>query len=125
MNNDVKFLNIEWRTGYATHFENHLDCMPQLFFRPDMCGFWYVCMLDSSQTPVVNWQTYLFILYYSTKVNLYSPQPDAIETNKYTHNSCNEHLFLTSQQDLLEYQEIWLKVQSCNFVGIKAMIFPQ
>ena len=34
-----------------------LDCVPQLFLDPNMCGFWYICMLASSQTLVVNWKS--------------------------------------------------------------------
>ena len=32
MNNDIKFLNIEWRTWYSlTDVKTILDCVPQLF----------------------------------------------------------------------------------------------
>ena len=40
MNNDIKFLNLEWRTWYSlTNFKTTLDNMPQLFFRPHYVWF--------------------------------------------------------------------------------------
>ena len=33
-----------------------LDCMPQLFLTPKMCGFLYICRFLWTQTLVVNWQ---------------------------------------------------------------------
>ena len=58
MNNDINFLNIGWKTRYIPSqiLKTILDCMPQLFLDPNMCGFWYICILASSQTLVVNWQ---------------------------------------------------------------------
>ena len=57
MNNDIEFLNVEWRTRYSLlNFEDYFDCMPQLFLDPIMCAIWYISVSVSSQTPVVNWQ---------------------------------------------------------------------
>ena len=57
MNNDNKFFNIEWRTQYPSQMlKTILDCMSQIFLDPNMCGFWYICMLFWSQTLVVTWQ---------------------------------------------------------------------
>ena len=58
MNNDIKFLNIEWRTPYPlTNFE---DCVglraSVIFLYSNMCGFLFICTLASSQTLVVKWQ---------------------------------------------------------------------
>ena len=58
MNNDIKFLNIEWRTPYPlTKFE---DCVglraSVIFLYSNMCGFLFICTLASSQTLVVKWQ---------------------------------------------------------------------
>ena len=33
-----------------------LDCMAQLSLDPNMCGFWYICMLLWSQILVVDWR---------------------------------------------------------------------
>ena len=58
MNNYIKFLNIEWRTRYSlTNFEDHFGLHASVIFLvPNMCGFWYICVLVWSQTLVVNWQ---------------------------------------------------------------------
>ena len=40
MNNNTKFLNLEWRTQYSlTILKTILDGMPQLFFRPQYVWF--------------------------------------------------------------------------------------
>ena len=58
MNNDIKFLNTEWRTQYSlTNFEDHFGLhAPVIFLDPNMCGFLHICMLARAQTLVVNWQ---------------------------------------------------------------------
>ena len=58
MNNDIKLLNIEWRTPYPlTSFE---DCFglhaSVIFVDSNMCGFLFIWTLAISQTLVVNWQ---------------------------------------------------------------------
>ena len=58
MNNDIKFLNIEWRTPYAlTYFEDRFGLSASvIFLDSNMCGLLFICTLASSQTLVVNWQ---------------------------------------------------------------------
>ena len=53
MNNDIKFLNIEWRTPFEDHFGLHASI---IFLDSNMCGFLFICTLASSQTLVVNRQ---------------------------------------------------------------------
>ena len=56
MNNDIQFLNIEWRTPYPlTNFEDRFGLRASVFFLDsNMCGFLFICTLASSQTLVVN-----------------------------------------------------------------------
>ena len=58
MSNDIKFLNIEWRTPHPlTNFEDHCGlCAWVIFLDSNMCGFLLICTLASSQTLVVNRQ---------------------------------------------------------------------
>ena len=44
MNNDIKFLNIEWGTQYSlTHFEEHFGLHGSvIFLDPNMCGSWCI-----------------------------------------------------------------------------------
>ena len=58
MNNDIKFLNIEWRTLYPlTNFEDRFGlCAPVIILDSNICGFLFICKLASSQTLVVHWQ---------------------------------------------------------------------
>ena len=69
MNNDIKFINIEWRTPYP--LTNFKDCFGFnasliffLLFFFNMCGFLFIWTLASYQTVVVNWQNLLFILFH-------------------------------------------------------------
>ena len=43
MNNDIKFLDTEWRrTRHSlTNFEDHFE-LHALFLDPNVCGFWYL-----------------------------------------------------------------------------------
>ena len=44
MNNDIQFLNREWRTRYSlTNFEDQfwIECLGY-FLDPNMCGFQYI-----------------------------------------------------------------------------------
>ena len=56
MNNDIKFLNIEWRTPYPlTNFEDHFGLHASVIsLDSNMCDFLFICTLARSQTPVVN-----------------------------------------------------------------------
>ena len=55
MNNDIKFLNIEWKTPYPlTNFEDRFGLRASIFLDSSMCGFLFICTLASSQTLVVN-----------------------------------------------------------------------
>ena len=46
INNDTKFLNIEWRTRFLLpNLTTILDCVPQLFLDPNMCDFLHICIL--------------------------------------------------------------------------------
>ena len=57
MNNNIKFLNIEWRTRYSlTTFEDQFGLYALVFLDPNMCGFLHICILVWSQTLVVDWQ---------------------------------------------------------------------
>ena len=58
MNNDIKSLNIEWRTPYPlTIFEDRFGLRASvIILDSDMCGFLFICTLASSQTLVVSWQ---------------------------------------------------------------------
>ena len=58
MNNDIKFLNIEWREPYPLiNFEDHFGLHASvIFLDSNMCGFLFMCTLASSQTLVVKWQ---------------------------------------------------------------------
>ena len=58
MNNDIKNLNIEWRTPYPlTDFEDRFGLGASvIFIDSNMCAFLFICTLASSQTLVVNWQ---------------------------------------------------------------------
>ena len=58
MNNDIKSLNIEWRTPYPlTNFEDRFGLRASVISLDfNMCGFLFICTLASSQTIVVNWQ---------------------------------------------------------------------
>ena len=58
MNNDIKFLNIEWRTpDPLSNFEERFGlCALVIFLYSNMCDFMFICTLASSQTLVVNWQ---------------------------------------------------------------------
>ena len=58
MNNDIKSLNIEWKTPYPlTIFEDGFGLRASVtFLDSNMCGFLFICTLSSSQTLVANWQ---------------------------------------------------------------------
>ena len=47
MNNDIKFLNIEWRTPYPlTNFEDRFGLRASvIFLDSNMCGFLFICTL--------------------------------------------------------------------------------
>ena len=66
MNNDIKFLDIEWRTPYPlTNFEERFGLRASvIFLDSNICGFLFIWTLARSQTLVVN----------STKVDLYCHQ---------------------------------------------------
>ena len=53
-----------------------LDCMPQLFLDPNMCGFQYICRVlwPPSDTKLLWSIGRINCLYYSTRVDLYSHQ---------------------------------------------------
>ena len=73
MNNDIKFLDIEWRTPYPlTNFEDRFGLHDSaIILDSNMRGFLFICTLANSHTLVVNWQN---CSYYSTGVDLYSHQ---------------------------------------------------
>ena len=58
MNNDIKFLNVEWRTpSPLKNFEDRFGLRASvIFLDSNMCGFPFICTVASSQTLVVNWQ---------------------------------------------------------------------
>ena len=58
MNNDIKFLEIEWRTpNPLTKFEDHFGLRASIIFLDsNKCGFLFIWTLARSQTLVVNWQ---------------------------------------------------------------------
>ena len=58
MNNDIKFLNIEWRTPYLlTNFEDRFGLrVSVIFLDSNMGDFLFICTLANSQTLVVNCQ---------------------------------------------------------------------
>ena len=58
MNNDIKFLDIEWKTPYPlTNFEDRFGLRALfIFLDSNMCGFLFIWTLAGSQTLVVNWQ---------------------------------------------------------------------
>ena len=71
MNNDIEFLNIEWRTRYFfTNYEDRfwIAC-PSYFYTP-ICvvSGTFVCRFD----PKLQWLIGRTNLYYSTGVDLYS-----------------------------------------------------
>ena len=57
MNNDIKFLNIEWRTPYPlTDFEDRFGLRASVIvLESNMCLFLFICTLARSPTLVVNW----------------------------------------------------------------------
>ena len=91
MNNDIKFLYIEWRTRYSlTKFEDDLDCMPQLFSNPNRCGFWHICMLLWSKVlwsiGRTNYSNYsIRVDPYSHQIILFLPLTCVWVTNKSTY----------------------------------------
>ena len=64
MNNDIKFLNIEWRSRYSlTHFEDHIGLHASVIFRPQYVWFLvhvYVDLIPNSSGQFVE----LFILFH-------------------------------------------------------------
>ena len=58
MDNDIKFLEIEWRTPYPlTNFEGRFGLHALvIILDSNMCGFLFIWTLARSQTLVVNWQ---------------------------------------------------------------------
>ena len=66
MNGDFKFLSIEWRTPYPlTHFEGRFGLRASvIYWASNIYCFLFFCTLASSQTLVVNWQNFLFILFH-------------------------------------------------------------
>ena len=58
MSNDIKFLNIKWRTPYPlTNFEDRFRLHGSvIFLDSNMCGFLFIYVLASFQKLVVNWQ---------------------------------------------------------------------
>ena len=58
MNNDITFLNIEWKTPYPlTNFEDRFGLRALVIvLDSNMCGFLFIYTLASSQTLVINWQ---------------------------------------------------------------------
>ena len=60
MNNDIKFLNTEWRTPYpltGKNFEDRFGLRASvILLDSNMCGFLFIWTLAPSQTLVVNWQ---------------------------------------------------------------------
>ena len=58
MNNDIKFLNIEWRTPYLlTNFKNRFGLRASVIFLDfKVYDFLFICTLANSQILVVNWQ---------------------------------------------------------------------
>ena len=58
MNNDIKFLNIEYKRPYPlTNLEDSFGLRASvMFLDSNMCGFLFIWTLASSQTLVVNWQ---------------------------------------------------------------------
>ena len=57
MNNDIKFLNIEWRTPYPLiNFEDRFGLRASVIFLDSNMCVLFIYPLASSQTLVVNWQ---------------------------------------------------------------------
>ena len=65
MNNDIKFLDIEWRTPYPlTDLKTVFGLRASVIFSDsNMCGILFICTLASSQTLVVIWHK-SFILFH-------------------------------------------------------------
>ena len=50
-------------TTFLTNFEDQFGLHPLIIvLDPNMCAPWYICVLASSQTLVVNWQNYSFYI---------------------------------------------------------------
>ena len=74
MNNDIKFLNIEWRTWYSrTNFEDHFGLHASVIFYTPICvvSFTFVGCFDRKLKWLIG---RIDCLYYSTRVDLYSHQ---------------------------------------------------
>ena len=58
MNNDIKFLDIEWIKPYPlTNFEDRFGLRASVIFLDSkMCGFLFIWTLVRFPTLVVNWQ---------------------------------------------------------------------
>ena len=58
MHNDIKFVDIEWRTPYPLiNFEDPFGlCASVIVLDSNMCGFLFILRLSRFQTLVVNWQ---------------------------------------------------------------------
>ena len=58
MNNDIKFLNIEWRTPYPlTNFEDRFGLRASVIvLDSNISCFPFICTLASSETLVVIWR---------------------------------------------------------------------
>ena len=58
MNNDIKFLDVEWRKPYPlTNFEDRFGLRALVIvLDANVCGFLFIWILARSQTLVVNWQ---------------------------------------------------------------------
>ena len=74
MNNDIRFLNIEWRTWNSlTNFEDHFGLHASVIFRHQYVWFpshlYVICIPNSSGQ-----LTKLFVYNYSSRVDLYSHQ---------------------------------------------------
>ena len=78
MNNDIKFLNREWRTRYSlTNFEDHFWIASLSYFLdPNMCGFQYIWkVIWSPSDTKLQWSIgRTNCLHYSTRVDLYCHQ---------------------------------------------------
>ena len=52
MNNDIKFLDIEWRTWYSlTYFEDHFGLRASFIsyrLDPNICGFLHISVISNS-----------------------------------------------------------------------------
>ena len=74
VNNDIKFLNIEWRTWYSlTDFGDHFGLHGSVIFRPQYVWFLvhlYVLMIPNSSGQLAE----LFILFHQN-TSAYSPDP--------------------------------------------------